>query len=185
MRSTSLATVVATLALALGACTSNQTLGDGHGDWRKYGGNTDAHALPQVAIGALGGDAGQIKAEGTITDVCAIKGCWMRLRGDDGAEVLVRFKEYGFFVPRNATGRRAWVTGTAERVELSVEALRHLAEDARKSPAEIAAITKPSIEVTFTADTVWIDGAGLQDPYRPIGQEQCDPVDSGTTPIKH
>jgi hypothetical protein len=185
MRRFAIATALSTLALALSACSTD----GGHGDWRKYGGNTDAHALPQVAIGALGdtpnAGATMVKSEGTITDVCAIKGCWMRLRGDDGVEILVRFKDYGFFVPRNATGRRAWVTGTAERVELSVEALRHLAEDARKSPAEIAAITKPSVEVTFTADTVWIEGAGLQDPYRQIGQEQCDPVDSGTTPIKH
>lgn len=156
-----------------------------HEDWKHFGADTDAHALPQVAMAALSESSGPIKVEGTIYEVCAAKGCWMKVRGDDGSEVLVRFKDYGFFVPRNAAGRRVWVTGTAEMVELSVEALKHLAHDGGKSEAEIAAITKPAKQVTFTADAVWIKGPGLQDPYRPIGQENCPPVDAGTTPVKN
>lgn len=154
-----------------------------HDGWKHFGGDSDAHALPQVALGSLGDADGKVKVEGTIVEVCAAKGCWMKVRGDDGAEVLVRFKDYGFFVPRNAAGRKVWATGTAETVELSVDALRHLAADGGRSEAEIAAITKPQTQVNFMADAVWIQGPGLQDPYRPIGQETCPPVDGGTTPV--
>jgi hypothetical protein len=154
----------------------------GHEGWSHFGNDVDAHAVPQVALGALSGSEGQVKVEGAIFEVCAIKGCWMKMRGDDGKEMLVRFKDYGFFVPRNAAGRKAWITGKAERVELSVEALRHLAEDGGKSAAEIATITKPEVQTTFMADAVWVQGPGLQDPYRPIGQEACEPVDAGTKP---
>ncbi len=168
----------------LALCTDGEcsTPDQAHADWSHYGGEIDAHALTQVAPGDLSGAEGQVKVEATISDVCAVKGCWMKVKGDDGTEMLVRFKDYGFFVPRNATGRRVWFTGHAQRVELSVDALRHLAEDAGKSPAEVAAISKPETQVTFTADAVWVQGPGLQDPYRPIGQETCEPVDSGTKP---
>ncbi|MBL9119625.1 MAG: DUF4920 domain-containing protein [Phycisphaerae bacterium] len=170
----------------LGACMSpdQSPQASQHDNWSHYGNEVDAHAVPQVAMGALGDAKGQVKVEGTITEVCAIKGCWMKVTSGDASPMLVRFKDYGFFVPRNAAGRQVWMTGTAERVELSIEALRHLAEDGGKSPAEIAAITKPEVQVTFMADAVWVQGPGLQDPYRPIGQEKCDPVDSGTTPVK-
>ncbi len=167
-------------SVTLTACSTSTS----HEDWHRFGGNTDAHSLPQVALGAVGDAKGQVKVEGTISEVCAAKGCWMKVRGDDGAEVLVRFKDYAFFVPRNAAGRTMWATGTAETVELSVDALQHLAHDAGKSDAEVAAITKPAKQVTFMADAVWIQGPGLQDTYRPIGKESCEPLDSGSTPVK-
>jgi Domain of unknown function (DUF4920) len=170
----------------LEACSPSDTPADNHDGWSHFGAETDAHNVKQVAMGELGGPVSgadsHVKVEGTITEVCAVKGCWMKLRGDNGEAILVRFKDYGFFVPRNASGRRAWLTGTAERVELSVDALRHIAEDAGKSAAEVAAITSPQTTVTFMADAVWIQGPGLQDPYRPIGQESCDAIDSGSKP---
>ena len=47
----------------------------------------------------------QVVVEGTITDVCAKKGCWMKVvDGDD--EIFVKFRDYGFFVPRNAADHR-------------------------------------------------------------------------------
>ncbi len=134
-------------------------------------------ASPTVSIGALDDAADTILVEGTIQEVCQTKGCWMTLRDDSGDEVLVRFRDYAFFVPRNAMGRQALVTGRADYQTLSVEALRHLAEDAGKSAAEIAKITEPRESITFTADSVWIQGPGLADAYRPVGAESCPPLD--------
>jgi hypothetical protein len=171
--------------LSLAACASKDATHDG---WSHYGADTDAHALPQIAIGAIrgmpAGEGAPAKLEGTILEVCTIKGCWMTMRDAGGEEVLVRFKDYGFFVPRNAMGRTAWVTGVPQRQTLSVEALRHLAEDAGRTPAEIAAITEPEDRLMFLADAVWIQGGGLQAPYRPVGQENCPSVDGGSTPAK-
>jgi len=50
--------------------------------------------------------SGQDSVYGTfsakISSVCQVKGCWMQLELGNGEEALVRFKDYGFFVPMNA-----------------------------------------------------------------------------------
>ena len=50
------------------------------------------------------GDTVNAKMKGKIIDVCSKKGCWMRLDMGDDNEVMVRFKDYGFFMPLNAEG---------------------------------------------------------------------------------
>ncbi len=110
-------------------------------------------------IGAMNGApaAGPIKLRGTITDVCQRSGCWLRL--DDGSEdgVLVTFKDYGFFVPKDCVGQEAILEGVLEEVEESVEDLRHMAEDAGKTAEEIAAITEPKQSMRFEASGVLIN----------------------------
>ena len=50
------------------------------------------------------GDTIQAKVKGTIKDVCSVKGCWMTLDVGNDEEVMVKFKDYAFFVPTNADG---------------------------------------------------------------------------------
>lgn len=93
--------------------------------------------------------------EGTVTEVCQKKGCWMTLEPIEGlAPVSVRFKDYGFFMPKTLPGNRVIVDGVARKTEVSVADLRHYAEDAGKTPAEIAAITEPRVEVELMATGV-------------------------------
>ena len=99
------------------------------------------------------GDTVNAKMKGKIIDVCSKKGCWMRLDMGDDNEVMVRFKDYGFFMPLNAEGEVV-VNGKAFVDETSVEELRHYAEDAGKSEEEIAAITESKFEYKFLADGV-------------------------------
>ena len=54
-----------------------------------------------------------------------------------------RFKDYGFFMPTDAAGKEVIVDGKAFVNEVSVADLKHYAEDAGKSPEEIAKITEP------------------------------------------
>jgi hypothetical protein len=68
-------------------------------------------------------------------------------------EVMVKFKDYGFFVPTDATGE-VIVNGKAFVKETSVDELQHYAEDAGKSPEEIAKITEPKKTLSFLADGV-------------------------------
>lgn len=96
------------------------------------------------------------KVEGEIVEVCQSKGCWMKIRKSDGTEVRVTFKDYGFFVPKDGAGKWAVFQGVAYYDTLSVETLRHYAEDAGKTAAEIAAITKPEYNVAFEAEGVII-----------------------------
>ena len=43
--------------------------------------------------------------------------------------------------------------------------------------AEIKLIKAPKDNITLMADAVWIQGAGLSDPYRPVGTESCSPIE--------
>jgi len=91
---------------------------------------------------------------GKVDEVCQKKGCWMTIDNGSGQMTRVRFKDYAFFVPANISGWTAYAKGTAFFDTTSVEQLKHYAEDAKKSKAEIAAITKPEIELGFTAEGV-------------------------------
>ncbi len=97
------------------------------------------------------------KLKATINDVCQVKGCWMTLDMGNGQEVMVQFKDYGFFVPTDVAGKTAVVAGHAFVDTVSVETLRHYAEDAGKSKAEIEAITQPEQRISFMADGVIIE----------------------------
>ncbi|MDT0557285.1 DUF4920 domain-containing protein [Ichthyenterobacterium sp. W332] len=99
------------------------------------------------------GDSINSKFRGTIKEVCSKKGCWMTLDIGDEEEVMVRFKDYGFFMPLNAEGEVV-INGKAFVKETSVEELRHYAEDAGKSEEEINAITEPERTLAFEADGV-------------------------------
>lgn len=102
------------------------------------------------------GDTINVKFTTHINEVCKKKGCWMSLALPGGKESFVKFKDYAFFVPLNADGQEAVVSGKAFVSETTVEQLRHYAKDGGKSEAEIAKITKPEIEYKFLADGVLI-----------------------------
>ncbi|OWY22761.1 DUF4920 domain-containing protein [Sphingobacteriales bacterium UPWRP_1] len=96
----------------------------------------------------------EAKVSGTVTGVCQVKGCWMTLQTPDGDDMRVTFKDYGFFMPKDISGKNIVMRGIAKVDTTSVADLRHYAEDAGKSEAEIAQITQPEIAVTFVADGV-------------------------------
>jgi len=101
------------------------------------------------------GDTISVKFSSIVKDVCQSKGCWMNL--DMGEEVaMVRFKDYGFFMPKDISGQHIIVNGKAYVEEMSVEDQRHYAEDAGKSADEIAAITAPKRTLALEADGVLI-----------------------------
>lgn len=91
-----------------------------------------------------------VKVQGEVVSVCQVKGCWMRLAGSDGSELMVKFKDYGFFMPLDLTGNIV-MEGKAFKQITPVDELRHYAEDAGKSPEEIAQITEPEAEILFEA----------------------------------
>lgn len=104
-----------------------------------------------------GRDSLNAKIEAKINETCRKKGCWMTVDMENGDEMRVRFKDYGFFVPKEgADGKLAVMEGVAYTDTLSVDFLKHLAEDAGKSEEEIAAINEPEIGVNFEAHGVII-----------------------------
>lgn len=99
------------------------------------------------------GDTTMVKFTATVNEVCQAKGCWMRLDLGDN-EAMVRFKDYGFFMPMNIAEKDVIVNGKAFVSEMSVEEQRHYAEDAGKSTEEIQAITEVKVTYSFEADGV-------------------------------
>ncbi|MEN8817411.1 MAG: DUF4920 domain-containing protein [Nonlabens sp.] len=102
------------------------------------------------------GDTTTVKVKGTIADVCVKKGCWIKMPVGD-ASATVKFKDYGFFLPKNGKGKEVILSGKAYKNITPVEELRHYAEDAGKSEEEIAAITEEEVTLSFIADGAMVE----------------------------
>lgn len=101
------------------------------------------------------GDTLAVKFKSEVKAVCQSKGCWMRMDlGEE--EAMVKFKDYGFFMPKDISGQEVIVDGVAFVKEVSVEEQRHYAEDAGKTPDEIASITEPKRTLSFISSGVLI-----------------------------
>jgi hypothetical protein len=102
------------------------------------------------------GDTLNVKFASKVHEVCKKKGCWMSMELPDGKESFVKFKDYAFFVPKNADNSEAIVSGKAFVDVVSVAELQHYAKDGGKSQEEIEKITEPKITYAFMADGVLI-----------------------------
>ncbi|HEY0895827.1 MAG TPA: DUF4920 domain-containing protein [Sphingobacteriaceae bacterium] len=119
-----------------------------------YGAAVNANgAIPVDKLKAKMGDSETMEAKvsGKVVEVCAKKGCFMKLETAGGDPVMVKFKDYGFFVPANLVGRKVTIEGIAKQEVMSVEKQKHYAEDMKKPAEEIARITEPKKQVTFEA----------------------------------
>ncbi|WP_300566516.1 DUF4920 domain-containing protein [Flavobacterium sp.] len=102
------------------------------------------------------GDTLNVKFTSKINSVCKKKGCWMNLALANDKETFVKFKDYAFFVPKNAENQEAVVSGKAFVSVESIDELKHYAKDAGKSQAAIDSIVAPKTTYSFMADGVLI-----------------------------
>ncbi|MFH6982768.1 DUF4920 domain-containing protein [Marinoscillum luteum] len=107
---------------------------------------------PEAAIttdamltGVASADSLAVKFEAEITEVCQMKGCWMTLKSADGSPVRVTFKDYGFFVPKDAAGKKVIIEGVALSEVLDEATARHYAEDSGKPFDENADLRQVSV----------------------------------------
>lgn len=134
---------------AVGA--ENQTF---YGSVIDFDGAMDAAGL-RAALAETG--RAQVKFEGEVTATCAKKGCWMDVASGEDT-VFVRFLDYGFFVPtEGAEGKRTIMEGEAFFDTITVDMLKHYAEDAGESEDVIEAISEPELRLAFTATGVMIE----------------------------
>lgn len=103
-------------------------------------------------------DTIQAKFKGVVKEVCQAKGCWMKVALNDGEEVMVRFKDYAFFVPKDLAGKEVVVNGLAFVEEMGVDAQKHYLEDAGRPASEIEKITEAKRTLGFEADGVLLKG---------------------------
>lgn len=146
--------IVLLLILGVSSCKQETIKGDYFGQEFEVSGKAVKNSAPYDGIGAK--DSLQTQMIGEITEVCQAKGCWMKVKLDANNEVFVRFKDYGFFVPKDAAGKTVVMNGAAFFEEMSVEDQKHFAEDEGASEDEIALITTPKKTLRFEADGVLI-----------------------------
>jgi Domain of unknown function (DUF4920) len=96
------------------------------------------------------------KITGKVVEVCQEKGCWMKVDKGNGETLMVKFKDYGFFMPSNIVGQTVVLEGEAKVKEVSVKQQKHFAEDAGKSKEEIEKIKEPKKETQFVAKGVLV-----------------------------
>ena len=120
-----------------------------------YGGQIDL-TDKSLFVSSIDNNYNISNIEGQIIDVCPKKGCWMNVKIDQDT-IFVKFRDYAFFVPKSGVqGKKVFMSGDIFRDTISIERLRHYAEDAKKSKKEILAITKPEYKINMIADAVAI-----------------------------
>ncbi len=96
-----------------------------------------------------------VKVKGTVTEVCKAEGCWIRMQTASGT-MLIKMKDHSFTVPLALNGKTIVADGVAELKETSIEMLKHYAEDAGKTKAEIDAITTAKKEIVLQAKGILV-----------------------------
>jgi hypothetical protein len=102
------------------------------------------------------GKTGEVEytIEADLAEVCSKAGCWVNIDKGNGDMFMVRFKDHFTIPTKTAVGTGAYLHGVAFMDTISVDHLRHFAEDAGKSEEEIAQITEPEYELNFIADGI-------------------------------
>lgn len=95
-----------------------------------------------------------IKLEGEIKDVCQAKGCWLVITDGERA-MRVSFKDYGFFVPKDATGKKVILEGMIEKKTITEMHAQHIAQESKektdpstiKGPQQIITMVVTGVEI--------------------------------------
>jgi hypothetical protein len=151
--------VLALATVSLSACNSSSKSTANKTNPTHFGGEMSKGGaiIPVSDLFKKMGDKKEIstKIEGTAVAVCQAKGCWMTLQSNPTSEpIMVKFKDYAFFMPKDLAGKKVICEGIATKTITPVDELRHYAEDEGKSAAEIAKITQPKEEIVFMASSV-------------------------------
>lgn len=96
------------------------------------------------------------KITGKVVEVCQEKGCWMKLQKTDGEHLMVKFKDYKFFMPKDIVGKDVVLEGQAVIKQVPVKQLKHYAKDAGKSDEDIEKIKESKREIQFIAAGVLV-----------------------------
>jgi hypothetical protein len=146
--------IILTLAAGLFAsCGTNEanTVAGNYGNtaWDTTEAITGEQLMEQLA----GQDSIYTTVSGNVAAACQAKGCWMNMNVA-GNEMFVKFKDYGFLVPKNSAEHNAIIKGWAYQDTISVKDRIEYARDAEATQEEIAAITEPEVKLTFMAEGV-------------------------------
>jgi len=100
-------------------------------------------SVPEVALQQLVSDSQRyegspVRVAARVSQVCQKKGCFF-IAQDGDAYMRVSFKDYGFFVPTDISGRRVTLIGEVVGREMTAEEAAHYADDLGGKSAAIKA----------------------------------------------
>ena len=105
-----------------------------------------------------------VRITGTVSDVCSVKGCWLRVAPSGAAkgspDLFIKFADppTGRLVPAEAVGQKVTVEGTLKQGTLSEKAARHFQEDAGAPREQIEKIVGPQKQLLVSQAVVQIQG---------------------------
>jgi hypothetical protein len=94
----------------------------------------------------------QIKLKGKIEGSCEHSGCWMDVKISNSIIMHVIFKDGGFTIPLDASGKDVVFEGIATKEIVSIEQLKKEAKYNKKTNEDINAIIKPDTIYHFVAE---------------------------------
>ena len=111
-------------------------------------------AVPAVSLEQIAGDGerfvGQsVRVEARVSEVCQKKGCFF-IAQEGSSIVRISFKDYGFFVPTDISGKRVTFVGEVVAKEITQEAAEHFAEDI----GDKATVMEPGMTYEVVASSV-------------------------------
>ncbi len=111
---------------------------------------TEPIKLAEVYSNPADYDGQEILLEGKIVEVCQKKGCWFKMT-DGNHELTVKFKDYAFFVPKDAAESIVRVQGIFE-----AEVDDHISQESNEQSEMKSEHDHDSSPYTFTAAAVII-----------------------------
>ena len=142
------------IIITIFGCQQTNTINGNYGDtdWDQNTALTGEKLMQELQ----GKDSLFTIVKGNITAACQAKGCWMKM-DMNGNQMLVQFKDYGFFVPKNSADHEAIISGWAYSDTISVSQQIEIAKDANATVEEIAQINSSKVKLQFMANGVVIN----------------------------
>lgn len=126
----------------------------------KYGRDltlTDKTNISEILENPAEFEGKTVLVEGEILDVCAMAGCWMELKSDEGnGKIKIKVKDGDIVFPVEGKGKMALVEGTVYKIELTKEE----AVDYYEHQAEEQGVEFDAASVTGPVTLYQIKGLG-------------------------
>jgi len=152
------AALIIVISLFVLACTSEKSSNVQVNKWKNYGfvkvDSVDAKNLQDLQQAYANGYDEPFTVSATIEEICKAEGCWIQVQLPNSNSIRVSFKNH-FKIPTSTPlNTRVWFHGIPTIDTLSVEDLKHYAEDAGESKEFIEGIKTEEIEYGFEADGI-------------------------------
>lgn len=101
-------------------------------------------------------DSTEIKVKAYVNKTCKKNGSWMVLNLEDGDEMRVSFKDYGFFVPKNADNYLAIVKGHIHLDSLAHKKMRQGSLESEPNQKNTDSTKQDKVKLGFEASGVML-----------------------------